>query len=283
MRRFDIEWRKSLSIARRVVSPPPPPALLLADPEIRRRYQFWFFSYPSGYPYPYSAEILRNQLDAHKARHQVRRPMVVIGHSMGGLISRLLVTDTDERLWQEMFGKPLAETRLSPATHAVVAESLIFRSRSDIGRVVFIASPHRGSDLAANWLGRMASRLVRSPLLLLEAGDEILRQVAQGPDSMPLQRIPNSVDTLSPNNRFVQAIDRRPIAPGIPYHTIVGDRGKGGNLGRERPYHSDGVVPYWSSHLRGPRSERVVPSNHSAHQHPEAIAEVARILKEHRP
>ena len=256
---------------------------LLADPEIRRRYQFWFFSYPSGYPYPYSAEILRNQLDAHKARHQVQRPMVVIGHSMGGLISRLLVTDTDERLWQEMFGKPLAETRLSPATHAVVAESLIFRSRSDIGRVVFIASPHRGSDLAANWLGRMASRLVRSPLLLLEAGDEILRQVAQGPDSMPLQRIPNSVDTLSPNNRFLQAIDRRPIAPGIPYHTIVGDRGKGGNLERERPYHSDGVVPYWSSHLRGPRSERVVPSNHSAHQHPEAIAEVARILKAHRP
>ncbi|MEI9894614.1 MAG: hypothetical protein WDN28_12190 [Chthoniobacter sp.] len=32
---------------------------LRGDPFIRQHYQFWFFSYPSGYPYPYSAALLR--------------------------------------------------------------------------------------------------------------------------------------------------------------------------------------------------------------------------------
>jgi hypothetical protein len=61
--------------------------------------------------------------------------------------------------------------------------------------------------------------------------------------------------------------------PGIPYHTIVGDRGRG-----DTPNSSDGVVPYWSSHLDGATSELVVPSHHSAHQNPQAIVEVRRIL-----
>ena len=93
-------------------------------------------------------------------------------------------------------------------------------------------------------------------------------------DDLRLKRIPNSVDTLAPNNRFVKAINTIPITPGIPYHTICGDRGRG-----DAPKSSDGVVPYWSSHLDGAQSELVVPSSHSAHQNPQAIAEVKRILK----
>jgi hypothetical protein len=81
------------------------------------------------------------------------------------------------------------------------------------------------------------------------------------------------VDTLAPNNRFVKAINTIPITPGIPYHTIMGDRGKG-----NAPNSSDGVVPYWSSHMNGAKSELIVPSGHPAHQNPQAIAEVRRIL-----
>jgi hypothetical protein len=95
------------------------------------------------------------------------------------------------------------------------------------------------------------------------------------------QRMPNSVDTLSPDNRFVKAIDQLPIAPGIPYHSIMGDRGKGGNRDRTKPVSSDGIVPYWSSHMEGAESELIVPSNHSAHQNPQAIDEVRRILRKH--
>ena len=90
---------------------------------------------------------------------------------------------------------------------------------------------------------------------------------------LKLKRIPNSVDTLAPNNRFVKAINTIPITPGIPYHTIMGDRGRG-----DTPNSSDGVVPYWSSHMDGAKSELIVPSAHPAHQNPQAIAEVHRIL-----
>jgi triacylglycerol esterase/lipase EstA (alpha/beta hydrolase family) len=90
---------------------------LRGDEEIRRNYQFWFYiySYPSGYPYPYSALILRQELDAIQKKFPMRKPMVVIGHSMGGCISRLLITDTGDQLWLKIFDKPPAQTQLSPA------------------------------------------------------------------------------------------------------------------------------------------------------------------------
>src|SRR5438045_8655062 len=83
----------------------------------------------------------------------------------------------------------------------------------------------------------------------------------------------NSVDTLEPNDRFVEAVNKIPITPGIPYHSIMGDRGRGNT-----PNSSDGVVPYWSSHLDGAQSELIVNSDHGAQYNPEAIREVERIL-----
>src|ERR1044071_8511069 len=95
-------------------------------------------------------------------------------------------------------------------------------------------------------------------------------------DELKPKRRANSVDTLSPKSRFVNAINTIPITPGIPYHTIIGDRGRG-----DSPNSSDGFVPYWSSHMDGMQSEHIVPSNHSAHQDPHAIGEVLHILKDH--
>ena len=108
----------------------------------------------------------------------------------------------------------------------------------------------------------------------LKAGSEVAQLITFQPGELRIKGVPNSVDTLSPTNRFVKAINTFPIAPGIPYHTIIGDRGKGPG-----PNCSDGVVPYWSSHMDGAKSELIVPSGHSAHQNPQAIEEVGRILK----
>ena len=74
----------------------------------------------------------------------------------------------------------------------------------------------------------------------------------------------------------MNAINTIPITPGVPYNTIIGDRGRG-----DSPNSSDGVVPYWSSHMDGAQSEDIVPSNHSAHQDPQAITAVLNILKKH--
>ena len=104
----------------------------------------------------------------------------------------------------------------------------------------------------------------------------MLRLTSIKEDELKPKRRANSVDTLSPNSRFVNAINTIPITPGVPYNTIIGDRGRG-----DSPNSSDGVVPYWSSHIAGAETEHIVPSNHTAHQNPEAIAEVMRILKTH--
>jgi hypothetical protein len=201
------------------------------------------------------------------------KPMVVIGHSMGGCISRLLITDAGNKLWMALFKKPPGQVPLSAESRKIFTDALIFQHRQEIGRVIFISAPLRGSELASNWLGRIGSSLVRSPVTLLKAGRDAIKITTFRSGELKLKRIPNSLDTLAPTNRFVKAINSIPITPGIPYHTIMGDRGKG-----DAPHSSDGVVPYWSSHLDGATSEHIVPSGHGTQQNPQAIEEVRRIL-----
>jgi pimeloyl-ACP methyl ester carboxylesterase len=249
---------------------------LRADEDVRRNYQFWFFSYPSGYPYPYSAAILRRELDGAEKHYPLRKKMVVIGHSMGGCISRLLITDSGDRIWNAMFTVPPERMDVTPEHKHILAESNIFAHRPEIGRVIFISSPHRGSDLASNWFGRIATGLVQMPAALLSVGSDEARYEKHAAGDLHLKRFPDSIDTLAPNNDFVLALNTVPIAKGIPYHTICGDRGRG-----DAPKSSDGVVPYWSSHLPDALSEKIVPSHHSAHQNQQAIEEVHRILALH--
>ena len=118
---------------------------LRSDPEIRKYYQFWFYSYPSRYPYPYTASILREILNGVEKRFSLHKPMVVIGHSMGGCISRLLITDMGETLWERLFNHTPAETRLLASSRKLYTDALIFKHREEIGRVIFISSPLKGS------------------------------------------------------------------------------------------------------------------------------------------
>jgi pimeloyl-ACP methyl ester carboxylesterase len=247
---------------------------LRGDPVIRKHYQFWFYSYPTGYPFPYSAAILRQELDAVEKRFPKMKPMVVIGHSMGGCISRLLLTDSGNKLWMDLFGRPPDQVPLSPRVREYFQEELFFRHRPEIGRVIFIAAPLRGSNLAKGLIGTLGSWIIQEASLSGRASQEMLRLTAIEQAELKPMRRSNSVDSLSPKSRFLNAMNMIPITPGVPYDTIIGDRGRG-----DSPNSSDGVVPYWSSHMNGAESECIVPSRHGAHQNPQAIAEVLRILK----
>jgi len=252
---------------------------LWADPVLRRNYQVCVFSYPSGYPFQYSALLLRRELDTFDRTFPHHRPIVLIGHSMGGIICRLMITDSGgDKVWRYFFAKPRTRTKLSPETKALLEEALIFTPRREVARVIFISTPHRGSVLAQNSIGRIGSSLIRKSVRVMNAGPEILRAsvVQEDPTVLKLNRLPNSIDTLSPNDPFLKEMNTLSMAKRIPYHSIIGDRGRG-----DTPNSSDGVVPYWSSHLEGAESEKIVPAGHGAEHSPEGIAEVVRILHEH--
>ncbi len=251
-----------------------------SDPVLRRNYQVWVFNYPTGYPVPYSALLLRRQLDALDKTFPNHRPIVLVGHSMGGMLSRLMITDSrGDKIWRYFFGKSPAQTNLSPESKALIKEALIFKPQRDVARIIFISTPHRGSVIAQGPIGRIASSLIHRPLEFVSLGPEIMQASvvqAEDPGVLKLRRIPDSIDTLSPNDAWVKSTSTLPMEKDIPYHSIIGDRGRG-----DTPNSSDGVVPYWSSHLEGAKSEKIVPSGHGANQNPEAIAEVIRILKKH--
>ena len=245
------------------------------DPAIRKRYQFWFFTYPSGYPYPYSAALLRRDLDGIKRAFPARKPIVLIGHSMGGMISRLMVTDAGDKIWRAFFGTSPSQTRLPADVRRRLQEVFVFNHRPEVRRVIFISTPHRGSALASSWIGRLGASFVKKSRSFESEYAAAKPLLVADPEARSLKRMPNSVDTLEPRDRFVETVNRIPITPGIPHHSIIGDRGRG-----DTPNSSDGVVPYWSSHLAGAQSELIVPSGHAAPRNPEAIREVERILKE---
>ena len=253
---------------------------LWADPLLRRSYQVWVFGYPSGYPVPYSALLLRRQLDAVNKAFPGHRPIVIVGHSMGGILSRLMISDSrGDKVWRYFFGTSAAQTKLSAKAKALLAEALIFKPEPGVGRAIFISTPHRGSAIAQGPIGRLASGIIRRSIQLVTFSPEIFQaSVVQerDPGVLKLKRMPNSIDTLSPNDAWVKITSTLPMKKGIPYHSIIGDRGRG-----DTPRSSDGVVPYWSSHLAGAKSEKIVPSAHGANQTVEGIAEVIRILKEH--
>ena len=247
---------------------------LRSDSQIDQRYQFWVYNYPSGYPFPYSAELLRKELDRVNKTYPGHKRILLIGHSMGGLVSRLMVTDSNLVLWNSYFAKPPEEVPIDPETKKFVESLLIFRHRPEVSRVIFISTPHRGSEIASNWIGRLGISLVKLPknMTKTEAAVAPFRRGASAGKGGKLH-FPTSIDTLSPKNWFVLALNNLPIADHIPYHSIIGDRGRGNT-----PNSSDGVVPYWSSHMEGAQSERIVPSDHGAHQNKEGIEEVRRIL-----
>jgi pimeloyl-ACP methyl ester carboxylesterase len=245
------------------------------DAVIRERYQFWFYSYPSGYPYPYSAAMFRRDLDGIKRAFPDHKRVVLIGHSMGGMICRLMITDAGDKIWRDFFATPPAKTPLASDTRKLLEESLVFDHRPDVERVIFISTPHRGSKLAVGWIGRIGAALIRTPRLFTSVYTSTKPILVADPAARTLKRMPNSVDTLEPNDRFVRAVDKLPLMRGIPYHSIMGDRGRGNT-----PNSSDGIVPYWSSHLDGAQSELIVHSGHGAQEDPQAIREVERILKE---
>jgi pimeloyl-ACP methyl ester carboxylesterase len=244
---------------------------LQADPEIRKHYQFWVFAYPTGNPVLYSALRLREELANVDKVYPNHKDYVLVGHSMGGLLSRAQVTTLTRGDWETALGASGMRifATLKPAD--LVPRATTFNANPRIKRVVFICTPHRGSKMASGGIGELAIKLISLPVDLTttiksEIPEATLRKINNG-------RLPNSVSNLKPSAPYLRVLNEEPIQ--APYHSIIGNRGKPGPIAES----TDGVVPYWSSHLDGAKSECIVPGPHGACELPQTITELDRILR----
>jgi pimeloyl-ACP methyl ester carboxylesterase len=244
---------------------------LQADPEIRKHYQFWVFAYPTGYPILYSALRLRQELARVDQAYPNHKPYVVVGHSMGGMLTHDQVVTLTPAMWEKSMGETAKAILSQEPSDSLIVRATTFRANPRIKRVVFICTPHRGSDMASGGLGKIAISLINLPGQLAS----VMKDSLSSGELLQLtgsKRLPNSVWGLKPTNPALPVINGARI--NVPYHSIIGDRGKG-----DSPNSTDGVVAYWSSHLDGAQSEKIVPGPHGSCELPETIAELDRILR----
>ena len=253
---------------------------LLDDPRIRDRFQFWFFTYDTGNPVLYSAALLREALrDAvHKLDPANTDPalseMVVIGHSQGGLLAKALAVDTGDRLWNAIATKPLDEIDISAAQRELLRRTMFIKPSPYVRRVVFIATPHRGSYLAEFSVVGLLKYFLALPAHIVQAGADLRNLSVFKVD--PREAEGGSLFSMSPRNPVIQTMATLPIAPGIHAHSIIAVAGNGPIEDSD-----DGVVEYKSSHLEEVDSEYIVRSGHSTQSNPYTIEEVRRILLLH--
>ncbi len=255
---------------------------LLRDPTIQQRYQFLLYMYPTGVPIPIAAAGLRDTL---REAEQMYNPngrdpafgqMVLLGHSMGGLLSHAMSVDSGNLFWQLNSDRQFDRILGPPEVLKELERYMFFKPLLFVRRVVFLATPHRGSDMSRGVVGRVGSGLISEPDHI---SDLLRRLIKDNPDAFDprrFRRMPTSIETLDPESDILKALLAMPPGPGVVFHSIIGSLRPGGVAGS-----TDGVVPYRSSHLDGVASERIVRSDHGVQKDPEAILEVQRILYQH--
>lgn len=264
---------------------------LRSDPVIREHYQFWFYLYPSGQPFWQSAAEMREDLVQMRAKldPQRRSPAldqtVLVGHSMGGLVSKLQTVDSGNQFWRTLTDKPFTELQAEPEIRDQLASTFFFDPNPSVRRVVTIGTPHRGSEFSNDFTKWLGHKLIHVPTKLMNGRTEL---ASRNPDyfraTAPIN-ITNSIDSLSPKSTFLPVLLEAPAGPWVKYHNIVGQAPHEGVTNKVSTWLSgegDGVVSLASAQLDGAASQIVVPADHmTVHRHPQSILEVRRILMQH--
>ncbi len=255
---------------------------LIVDKRLRMNFQYWVYRYPTGYPIGRNARDFRVTFNETIMRHDpdgknlAFQNMVLVGHSMGGLISSAAVRDSGDTVWNLISDRSIDSLDIDEEVRDELESMVFFDPLPQVSRVVFMATPHRGSKLAKGFAGKLAAALVDIPVDLLNPDDPQLNENFTDFGKKIIKQKQTSIDGLRPDTWQLATLLDLPMSERVTYHSIIGNNRK-----KPFPIKGDGVVPYWSSHLDGATSERVVKSGHGVHRHPEAIAELKRILYLH--
>ncbi len=250
---------------------------LRATPELLDRYQFWSFQYSTGAPFVRSAGELRAQLTALAEHYDPQgtdsalQRTVLVGHSMGGLIARLMTAYSDEEVWNGIANLPLEMVATDECTRGRLAAQLYFDPHPLVDRVVMIAAPHQGSALAGRALGRLGNALID------QENPELEQLLADNQGGFKLDergKIPTSIDLLDPEQPLLGVLSGLRVSSEVHYHSIIGT---GRHLVLEG--WTDGIVRVESARIRGVESEQLVPATHtSIVRDRRTVAELERIL-----
>ena len=252
------------------------------DRRIGTRVQFWLFTYDTGNPIGYSAMLLRdsitdlvNSLDPD-GHDPALRDMVVIGHSQGGLLTKMTAIDPGDRFWRLVSDRSVDELDLTPEQREMARKLAFVKPVPSVTRVVFLATPHRGSYVAGNWIAHQVARLIELPVNMSQFATNLVTlnrdKLKQG-----FSGLRTSVWAMTPGNPMIEALAAEPTVQGVKANSIVAVTDPDAPLDEA----GDGVVKYSSAHLEDPESELVVVSGHSCQDNPHTINEVRRILLEH--
>ncbi len=256
---------------------------ILNDRELWNRYQVWLFTYNTGNPVLYSGGILTQGLRSvvqeldPEGKDGALRKMVVIGHSQGGLLTKLTAIDSGNRFWERAFTVSIDQVDVSSDTRELLRRSFFYEPLPFVQRVVFISTPHRGSHLSKGYVTDLLRRLISLPFTLLSPLQEVFERSPEAVTARAMTaEIPRSTDNMNPDSEFIKTFSSIPVSPGIIAHSIIAVD----NPEDPKEEWDDGVVAYSSAHIDGVASEFIVHSGHSAQESPLAIEEVRRILVE---
>lgn len=254
------------------------------DPELRARFQVWHVLYQTDAPTIVSRKRVQTYLE--DAWHLVdpagvdaaREGIVLIGHSLGGVVARLLCVDSAFALWDAGFTVPPEQVHSDPEGVRSVREVFAFTAYPGVTRAIFLAAPHRGSPKTSTLTGNIARVLIGRGVPEIA---RLRRLAIDHPDAVQpaLQAIyrrgaVNSITSLQVMQPIRKASERLLPREGIRYHTIAGV------IRHRGAARTDGTVPLDSALLEGAQSTLVIPSAHGICNEPAAIAEVQRILRE---
>lgn len=260
---------------------------LRSDPVLRERFQFWFYMYPTGVPFWFSATRmrqdlaeLRQTLDPQHAEPALDR-MVLVGHSMGGLVSKMQTVESGNDFWKIVSDQPFERLEAPAEQTGQLRRLFFFEPNPSVRRVITIGTPHRGSKFANGPVRYLGRKLISLPQMAIESQQQIYRDNKDLFHDDYFLKVRTSLDSLAPDCPALPVLLKAQPAPWVKYHTIIGVLPNEGLFG-SYVAGADGVVSYESAHLDDAESELTVNADHSSvHRHPLSVLEVRRILLDH--
>ncbi|WP_353140717.1 esterase/lipase family protein [Acinetobacter pragensis] len=255
---------------------------MMGDPVLREHYQVWQVFYSTNMPIVESRfqiySILTQAFAQVGSQAPAKKDAVLIGHSMGGIIARLLVSDAD--VTQDAL-KMMNSRQINQYKNInVVKDRLVMKDIPNFSRAIFLSSPHRGTEFADRWFTKAARKIIKLPGAFLSAMADVLTQEEDLRDlfkEIDHGLIQNGPSDLSYKSKFIALTENIMPKPGMKYHSIIGNATKSDDLNLI----TDDVVPYKSAHLDGALSEKILKGGHSIQETPEAVLELRRILRLH--